>query len=42
VRAQVFIDAGGGGGSNACYRELELNALNTVWNLLLDRCGARD
>ena len=31
---EVFIDAGG-----FChqYKELELNALNTVWNLLLDK-----
>ena len=31
---EIFIDAPGGG---RWYKELELNALNTVWNLLLDR-----
>jgi hypothetical protein len=32
---ELFVD--GTHGSNACYRELELNALNTPWNLLLNR-----
>lgn len=31
---ELFVDARG---SCHCYRELELNALNTVWNLLLDK-----
>jgi len=31
---EVFIDAAG---SCHCYKELEVNAINTVWNLLLTR-----
>lgn len=31
---ELFVDARA---TCHCYRELELNALNTVWNLLLDR-----
>lgn len=30
----MFVDAAG---CNHCYKELELNALNTVWNLMLNR-----
>ena len=34
---EVFIDAVDEGGSTHQYKELEVNALNTVWNLLLDK-----
>lgn len=31
---EVFVDLAG---ANSAYKELEINALNTVWNLMLNR-----
>ena len=33
---EVFVDPGG---TTHAYKELEVNALNTVWNLMLNRCS---
>ena len=33
---EVFVDPGG---TTHAYKELEINALNTVWNLMLNRCA---
>ena len=33
---EVFVDPGG---TTHAYKELEINALNTVWNLMLNRCS---
>ena len=34
---EVFVDCSTAAGSNHHYKELEVNAINTVWNLMLDK-----